>query len=422
MCKDARERNKWKVRIADWAGALKNQVSRPVRKLIAEVVYGILSSGCLQLCTIARSLNEDSRLHHTVKRLSRMLGSHSEVTWAAEELLLERLGSRITDEMIVAIDPGDLNRDGSPKSECIGQVRDGDKGDIINGYPLMHVVARDISTGESLPLLTRLLSSNRNAYRSENCDIKSAMDTVKRHLSCAPLWVIDRGGDRLTLWNTWIEDGNRVLVRAANQRFWLWRDQQKTAQQIANVLPLKHTGQLKRHGSARVRFGLTKVFLREYEDTPLTLIVVRHGKQEPLVLVTTEQARGRRQGEKLIQHYMDRWACEEGYRFTKQGFDLEKVQSRKFTTLQNLVALASLAWGLLAYYQHDSKHLVKMSKRQKKKAPKVFPFYTILLGWQALFKQAKTVFYTWWRKSKPDKGPPMADLFEDYDGLLPCRG
>ena len=71
-------------------------------------------------------------------------------------------------------------------------------------------------------------------------------------------------------------------MRAANQRYWLWRDQLKTAQQIANVLPLKHTGQLKRHGSTRVRFGLTKVFLREHEDTPLTLIVVRHGKQEPL--------------------------------------------------------------------------------------------------------------------------------------------
>ncbi len=29
-------------------------------------------------------------------------------------------------------------------------------------------------------------------------------------------------------------------------------------------------------------------------------------------------------------------------RFTKQGFDLEGVQARRFTTLQNPVALASL--------------------------------------------------------------------------------
>lgn len=330
-----------------------------------------------------------------------------------------RLGSRVTDDRVLAIDPGDLNRAGSDKSEFIGRVRDGDKGDIVNGYPLMSVVARNTLTGESLPLLTRLVSPQRNAYRSENSDIKSVMETVGRYIEGNPLWVIDRGGDRLTLWNTWIKDDYRILVRAANQRFWLWRDTLKTAQQIAKVLPLKHTGQLKRHGSTRVRFGVTTVFLRACEDTPLTLIVVRHGKQEPLVLVTTEKARGRRQGEKLIQHYMDRWACEEGYRFTKQGFDLEKVQSRKFTTLQNLVALASLAWGLLAYYQHDSKHLVKMGKRQKKKAPKVFPFYSILLGWQALFKQAKMVFYTWWRRPKPAEDPPITDLFAEYSGFAP---
>ena len=54
----------------------------------------------------------------------------------------------------------------------------------------------------------------------------------------------------------------------------------------------------------------------------------------------------------MIRAYLDRWACEEGYRFTKQGFDL-RVQARRFTTLQNLVALASLAWALLAAYQTE---------------------------------------------------------------------
>ena len=29
---------------------------------------------------------------------------------------------------------------------------------------------------------------------------------------------------------------------------------------------------------------------------------------------------------------------------------MEQVQARRFTALQNLVSLATLAWGLLAYY------------------------------------------------------------------------
>ena len=159
------------------------------------------------------------------------------------------------------------------------------------------------------------------------------MDTVKRHLSCVPLWVIDRGGDRIKLWDTRIKDGNHVLVRAANQRFWLWRDQEKTAQQIAKALPLKHRGKLTRNSDKTIKFGLTRVYLKEHPERPLTLIVVR---------------------------------------------------------------------------------------RQKEKKPLQFPFYSILRGWQRFFQQAKTVFYTWWRKSKPDKDPPIGGLFENDSGLLTC--
>ena len=95
--------------------------------------------------------------------------------------------------MIVAIDPGDLNRDGSPKSECIGRVRDGDKGDIINGYPLMHVVARDVKTGQSLPLLTRLGSApckilwRWQALLPERQPRKNAQNTLTRSRQCRPV-------------------------------------------------------------------------------------------------------------------------------------------------------------------------------------------------------------------------------------------
>ena len=155
MCKDARERNQWKVRLVNWTDTVKTDVSKPVLKLMNEGVFGMLTSGSLQLSSIARTLCEETRLHHTIKRLSRMLGTHSEMTWAAEDLLLKQMASRITDDMIVAIDPGDLNHGGSPKSECIGRVRDGDKGDIVNGYPLMHVVARD-----------KLLSRKRLSFKT----------------------------------------------------------------------------------------------------------------------------------------------------------------------------------------------------------------------------------------------------------------
>ncbi|WP_369601277.1 hypothetical protein AAIA72_03815 [Hahella sp. SMD15-11] len=46
---------------------------------MAEVTFGILTSGSLTQAEIARTLNEPCRLHHTQKRISRMLAGHSEV-------------------------------------------------------------------------------------------------------------------------------------------------------------------------------------------------------------------------------------------------------------------------------------------------------------------------------------------------------
>ena len=61
--------------------------------------------------------------------------------------------------MVLGIDPGDLNRNGSSKSEGIGKVRDGDKDVIVNGYPLITIVARCLKTCATLPVLTRLIST-----------------------------------------------------------------------------------------------------------------------------------------------------------------------------------------------------------------------------------------------------------------------
>ena len=165
MPHDAKERAKWKARIVTWTEQLPDWVPRPQRKLVCEVVGGILSSGSLQLAGIARSLKEPTGLHHTLKRLSRMLGKHSTLVWAVEDLLLARLGSRGRDDMVLALDPGDVNRDGSARSEYVGRVRDGSTGEWVNGYPLLSVVACDVRGGQRFPLLTRLLSTRRPATR-----------------------------------------------------------------------------------------------------------------------------------------------------------------------------------------------------------------------------------------------------------------
>jgi hypothetical protein len=99
---DAKFRAKWKARLISWCDDLSEALSRPVVKLVAETVFGILASGSLRQSEIARALKEPCRLHHTQKRLSRMLARHSEIGWAAEQLQLERIAPHITEDRLVA--------------------------------------------------------------------------------------------------------------------------------------------------------------------------------------------------------------------------------------------------------------------------------------------------------------------------------
>ncbi len=409
MSNDARLRLKWKVDLLSYIKPLRDDLSKPVNKLIGEVVYGILSSGSLKMSEIGRALKEDVDLHHTGKRLSRMLVKHK-LQKKIESEVLCRMKAKLNGNMVLAIDPGDLDRRYAEECEFLGKVRDGSSGDIISGYPLLSVVARDGQKGKTVPLLLRIFSVSEKGHVSENSEILSAMERVKRDVGNAFLWVIDRGGDRLNLWDHWLCHSFQIVVRVTKQRHWQWRNSSMNAQEIAKRLPCKHRCQLRRHGDTEVKFGLTTVYLPSHPYKPLTLIVVRHGKKEPMVLVSTRRAYGRRQGQALIHAYMDRWCVEEGFRFSKQGFGLEGVMARKMNALKNLVALMLLAWSFLVSHEENAAELKELGKADKIRSKKnkrkeqtrpAFPYYSILKGWQILFSLATTALRHWLRK--PDK-------------------
>jgi len=407
MSNDARLRQKWKVELLSHLKPFRGYFSKPVNKLICEVVYGMLSSGSLKMSEIARALKEGIGLHHTSKRLSRMLIKHK-LCSKIEVEVLRRMQPMLTDKMVFAVDPGDLDRRYARKCEFLNRIHDGSTGENISGYPLLSVVARDGKAGTTVPLLLRLYSSSEPGHNSENAEILQAMERVRTHVGNRFLWVIDRGGDRSNLWDHWLCHRFQIVVRVTKQRHWLWHNRRMDAQAIAKQLPCKHRCKLRCYGNKEMKFGLTTVRLPSHPDKPLTLIVVRHGKKEPMVLVSTRRACGRRQGMALIHAYMDRWAVEEGYRFSKQGFGLEGVMARNMNALKNLVSLMLLAWSFLVSHEEKAVELkergkpdkVRKRKRSRTKRPQ-FPYYAILKGWQMLFSLAATALRRWLRK--PDK-------------------
>ena len=148
------------------AGRIKSQITlfshkisvglkKPLRKFIVQMFYGIQASKDVKLSNIGRTLKEDQPLIKTEDRLSRNLDDEDFTDSINEEIC--RLGaSKITEDMVIAIDPGDLRKRYAKQMEFLGRVRDGSEKEIGNGYPLCKAVATDIESKKVIPLIAKL--------------------------------------------------------------------------------------------------------------------------------------------------------------------------------------------------------------------------------------------------------------------------
>jgi hypothetical protein len=182
-----------KGQMSKFSGIISKSFRKPKRRLIKEMLYGIQASKDVKLSNISRTLKEDQSLIKTEDRLSRNLDDEDFSDPINREIC--RLGaSRVTDDMVIAIDPGDIRKRYAKKMEFLGRVRDGSEKKIGEGYPLCKAVATDIESRNVIPLCCEAYSAED--FKSENAQILKVIDTVFEHLGDRGIHAHDRGGDR----------------------------------------------------------------------------------------------------------------------------------------------------------------------------------------------------------------------------------
>ena len=140
-----------KAQLSKFSGIISKRFKKPKKRLIKEMVYGIQASKDVKLSNISRTLKEDQALIKTEDRLSRNLDDEDFTDAINEEVM--RLGaSKVTEDMVIAIDPGDLRKKYAKKMEFLGKVRDGSENEIGEGYPLCKVVVTDTESHKMIPL------------------------------------------------------------------------------------------------------------------------------------------------------------------------------------------------------------------------------------------------------------------------------
>lgn len=71
------------------------------------------------------------------------------------------------------------------------------------------------------------------------------------------------------------------------------------------------------------------------------------GDREPLMLLYSRPVRSVSEAKWLVEAFFRRWSVEETTRFGKQLSDLENFRVQSFLSIQHLIALATLAEGLV---------------------------------------------------------------------------
>jgi hypothetical protein len=370
MTEDSRIVAVIKGQLSKFSGIISKELPKPKQRLIREMLYGIQASKDIKLSSITRSLNEPIPLIKTEDRLSRNLDDRDFTAPINEQIC--RLGSRyVLDDMVIAIDPGDIRKRHASKMECLCKIHDGSEHDIGDGYWLAKAVAADIEHKKVIPLYLEAYSQEAQDFKSENDQLFKVIDTVGARLGNKGIYAIDRGGDRGKLYGRFLEKGKekRFVIRLAQKRDLIHKGTKKNCRLLATSLSCPHETVIIKYEDGKenkttVFYNTLSVRLPGY-DHRLFLVVVKGFGKVPMMLLTSCAVNMKMKESiwRIVEIYLTRWKCDESFRYIKQCYNLEDIRVRRYTSIRNSVVLILAVAYFAAVYLGDNLKLKMLVQR-----------------------------------------------------------
>jgi hypothetical protein len=359
-----------KGQLSKFSGIIAQGLSKPKRRLVKEIIYGIQAAKDVKLSNITRTLNEPIALIKTEDRLSRNLDDEEFTDEINKEIC--RLGSaKIGEDMVIAIDPGDIRKKYAVKMECLCTVHDGSEHELGGGYWLAKAVAADVEHKKVIPLYLEAYSHEAQGFRSENHQLFKVIDTVSARIGTKGIYALDRGGDRGKLYDKFLEKTRekRFVIRLEKNRDVVYKGIRRNCHEIARMLPCPHETVLIKYEDgkeekATVAYNALPVRLPG-RDYPLFLVVVKGFGKEPMMLLTScaVNLKIKEAIWRIVEIYLTRWKCEESFRYIKQCYNLEDIRVRHYTSIRNLVVLILAVAYFASVYLGDNLKLKMLVER-----------------------------------------------------------
>jgi hypothetical protein len=288
MIDDSRTVATIKGQMAKFSGIIAKGLPKPKKKLIREMIYGIQAAKDIKLSSITRVLNEPIRLIKTENRLSRNLDDRDFTKEINAQIC--RLGSaKVLDDMVIAIDPGDIRKRHALSMEYLCKIHDGSNHEIGDGYWLCKAVAADIEHKTVIPLYLEAYSQHAHDFKSKNGQIFKVIDMVSSHIGNKGIYAIDRG----KLYEAFLEKKKekRFVIRLTKMRDLVHKGARKNCREMAVALPCPHEAVIVKYEDGKehkitIAYNALPVKLPR-NNYPLFLFVAKGFGKEPMMLLTS---------------------------------------------------------------------------------------------------------------------------------------
>jgi hypothetical protein len=370
---------KLRNKISRFSGELSKNLDKTCQRFIRECIYGILSQESVMLTEIGRSLNSAVSLKKVEERFCRQLAK-VQISQVLHHQIARQASSQITEDSLLMLDISDVKKKYAQHMEYLARVRDGssEKGELVNGYWTINVIATQLNSQHITPVYHGLYSQNAPDFESENDEILDAIDHISQYTSNRGTWVIDRGGDRNTVFLPLLRKKRQFIIRLTGLRHLICGNKVASAFSLAYdcscpyselIVKVKH-GKEQTH---RISYGYVQVRLPEKQTVPLYMLVVKGLGEKPMMLLTTiPLRRNRRVLSRILQAYMKRWSIEETIRYLKQAYDFENIRVLTYTRLKNMAAILLAAIYFITNVIDSSIKLKILASHLLQSAKRVF--------------------------------------------------
>ncbi len=407
--------------VFNYCQILTKNSGRVEQKFVADMIYGMLSSGDTKLSEIALQLNETSQRINTIDRLSRNLKKplSADIHKQYLEQMLPLLGNR----PLIMVDDTDINKQYGKAFEYLGLVRDGSSQDkkLVNGYICTECVGITAISRQPVSLFSEISSTLDPDHTSVNTVTDKAVVQIAAGLDRSASFVFDRGYDCNRLIRLF-EDlpaaangRHHFIIRMKKNRKYTIKGKIYTAEELAARYKGRYRLDLQiwnkdksKLEQNQVAISAVRVITSAHKE-PLTLIIVFRDDKEPMYLLTNDPDISKKSVLSAVKTYISRWRVEEYFRHKKQSFAFEDYRVRSFYAMQqlNLLLTYVLGWlGSMAEQAGRPTHYAARAINYAKpiRAEVCFILYRLSLGVKLLFMRSRTSLKGWFKaRGEPDR-------------------